>query len=159
MMNEKEQYQHEMVKQKVEVIAMMLKSLSENFDFHFSFNFALLSPVSKNIIGMNGFMNSNLNTNLLNIWLNDLIFYKDTQEQMMSAIAQGRLMAVCVVDDAKPEGIVDWIEKGRAYEVEHIYTCNDSTHNLFKLKGMDAGKYKGYKSERFVILFNQYNAN
>lgn len=158
-MNEQEQFQHEMVKQKMEVVGMILKGLSESFDFHFNINFAILSPVSKNIIGMNGFSNSNLNVNLLNIWLNDLISYRDGQEAITAAVSQGKIVVACIMDDAKPDGIVDWLQKGCVYEVEHIYTCKDDVHNVYKLKGMNSGKYKGYKSERFSIIFNECNKN
>lgn len=146
------------VQQKIELIVQILKDLSINNDFHFTFNYALISKHAKKIITIDRLSNNNINVPVLGMFIDELIKYKKDKDEVMDSVASGRLMVMCLDDTAKPEGVTDWPIKNEFYFVESIYTTIDGG-NIIRLAGLDPSPYMGYKSCRFVQLFTKFNQN
>lgn len=147
----------QIVKQRMAIIKDMLTDLASKFDFHFALNYALLAQAKRSYILNEGFMNKYAHALILESFIETLKVQYEIATAHMTAIGTGRIVVVCA-NDREQEGIYpEPVVAHTIYTVEHVHIIG--AQRYYTIQGLNHGQTPGYDTQRFFILFNDYNRN
>jgi hypothetical protein len=156
-MNTDDHIAQTIIKQKLELVRKILVELGERHNFHFAINYSLLAQDSHRLIMNEGFVNTNIRFELLELFVAPLQILLQQQLNEINTIAIGKVVVACTNDCEQDPRLIDRVVVHEHYVVKHIHV--EQSQHYYVLEGMQLGDAPGYEAARFVILFNNFNAN
>jgi hypothetical protein len=152
-MDNKQDKDLQVIKDKLEEVQSILDYLSHNYKFRYSLHYNILNNSGVKCIYEDHLYSDQMDNSNILFFRQQLEELYDTMNIVPNLIKTGEMLVVCLDDRNPPKDIGPWIQKDGVYAVDLIHRTKQKGVYSYRLRGLTPNPpYDGYNSKRFKII-------